>query len=107
MSWFHPVTEEILATCPKFRILVVGKSGAGKSSLINAAFGVNLANVSHEQSGVANIYDDITSDQNSRFILHDSQGFVAGETQNLETVVRFITERVKQPELKDRLHAIW
>ncbi|KAF5356472.1 hypothetical protein D9757_012476 [Collybiopsis confluens] len=100
-------TEEILAKCPKFRILVLGKSGAGKSSLINGAFNVDLANVSHEQSGVSDIDEEITSDQNSRFILHDSQGFAAGETQNFETVKRFIDGRAVQPELKDRLHAIW
>ncbi|KIK58824.1 hypothetical protein GYMLUDRAFT_45119 [Collybiopsis luxurians FD-317 M1] len=100
-------TEEILATCPKFRILVLGKSGAGKSSLINATFNVNLAHVSHEQAGVSNIEDEITSEQNSRFILHDSQGFAAGETQNFETVKKFIDDRAKQQQLKDRLHAIW
>ncbi|KIK56311.1 hypothetical protein GYMLUDRAFT_823231 [Collybiopsis luxurians FD-317 M1] len=100
-------TEEIFATCPKFRILVLGKSGAGKSSLINATFNVDLAHVSHEQSGVSNIDEEITSEQNSRFILHDSQGFAAGETQNFETVERFIKDRAQRPELKDRLHAIW
>ncbi|KIK56264.1 hypothetical protein GYMLUDRAFT_263753 [Collybiopsis luxurians FD-317 M1] len=100
-------TEEILAACPKFRILVLGKSGAGKSSLINATFNVDQANVSHEQSGVSDIYEEITSEQNSRFILHDSQGFAAGETQNFETVKKFLDDRARQPELKDRLHAIW
>ncbi|KAF9062737.1 hypothetical protein BDP27DRAFT_1451637 [Rhodocollybia butyracea] len=100
-------TEEILKSCDRFRILVLGKSGAGKSSLINATFGVNVANVSHEVSGVSDIHNEITYAENSKFILHDSQGFVAGETQNYETVKKFITDRAKQRELKDRLHAIW
>ncbi|KIK56310.1 hypothetical protein GYMLUDRAFT_248055 [Collybiopsis luxurians FD-317 M1] len=100
-------TEEILATCSQFRILVLGKSGAGKSSLINATFNVDDAHVSHEQSGVSDINQEITSDQNSRFILHDSQGFAAGETQNFATVEKFIQDRAQRQELKDRLHAIW
>ncbi|KIK56303.1 hypothetical protein GYMLUDRAFT_248048 [Collybiopsis luxurians FD-317 M1] len=45
--------------------------------------------------------------QNPLFILHDSQGFEAGETQNFDTVKKFIDDRAQQPELKDRLHAIW
>ncbi|KAJ7708028.1 hypothetical protein B0H16DRAFT_1823494 [Mycena metata] len=38
-------TEEILKHCGRFRILVVGKSGVGKSSLINYAFGVDLSHM--------------------------------------------------------------
>lgn len=36
----QPTIIEIYAECPRFRILVIGKSGAGKSSLINMAFRV-------------------------------------------------------------------
>ncbi|KAF9062915.1 hypothetical protein BDP27DRAFT_1336012 [Rhodocollybia butyracea] len=100
-------TDDILKSCNRFRILVLGKSGAGKSSLINATFGVNVANVSHEISGVSDIHTEITFEENSKFILHDSQGFVAGETQNYDTVQKFIMDRAKERELKDRLHAIW
>ena len=39
----RPYTEEVIASCPKFRILLTGKSGAGKSSLVNKIFGVELA----------------------------------------------------------------
>ncbi|KAL0574213.1 hypothetical protein V5O48_007733 [Marasmius crinis-equi] len=112
----NTVTEEVLSTavdevlkqCPKFRILVLGKSGAGKSSLINSTFNVDTANVSHELAGVSDINYEHTSVQNSRFILHDSQGFAHGEIDNFKTVESFIRERTdpKRP-LKDRLHAIW
>ncbi|KAK1224298.1 hypothetical protein PQX77_012806 [Marasmius sp. AFHP31] len=100
--------DEVLKQCPKFRILVLGKSGAGKSSLINSTFNVNTAKVSHDLAGVSDINSEIISEQNSRFILHDSQGFAHGEVDNYQTVDKFIRERTDEKKpLKDRLHAIW
>ncbi|KAK1224299.1 hypothetical protein PQX77_012807 [Marasmius sp. AFHP31] len=100
--------DDVLNQCPKFRILVLGKSGAGKSSLINSTFNVSTATVSHELAGVSDINSEIISEQNSRFILHDSQGFAHGEVDNYQTVEKFIKERTDEKKpLKDRLHAIW
>ncbi|KIJ57412.1 hypothetical protein M422DRAFT_239010 [Sphaerobolus stellatus SS14] len=92
----------------KFRILVVGKSGVGKSSLINHAFSVDVATVSHKTPGKCDINVEIKSSQNDRFVLHDSQGFEAGETTTLETVKQFIRSRSgSNVDIKDRVHAIW
>ncbi|KAF8872828.1 hypothetical protein BD779DRAFT_1679530 [Infundibulicybe gibba] len=102
-----PVVDEVIQECPRFRILVIGKTGVGKSSLINAAFDVNLAHVSHDHAGVSSIHQEITSPKNKRFILHDSQGFAPGEVENFNTVKNFILQRANMPNLPDRLHAIW
>ncbi|KIJ61888.1 hypothetical protein HYDPIDRAFT_115381 [Hydnomerulius pinastri MD-312] len=102
-----PTTEDILENCPRMRILVIGKSGVGKSSLIKEAFGVQDVKTSDYGAGQATIGREFESNQNGRFVLHDSQGFEPGETKNWETVKTFIQERDKQPELKDKLHAIW
>ncbi|KAJ6465726.1 hypothetical protein C8R45DRAFT_1022164 [Mycena sanguinolenta] len=100
--------SEILATCEKFRIVSVGRSGAGKSELINRVFRVNDAKVSNDRPGDAEIEKPITSQQNTRFVLHDSKGF---EPANLETfnIVRdFIKKKSDQKlDLKDRVHAVW
>lgn len=44
---------------------------------------------------------------NERFVVHDSLGFEAGDGENIEIVRKFVAERQAEPELKDRLHAIW
>jgi hypothetical protein len=56
------------------------------------------------QAGYSDIEKEITSPQNPRLILHDSQGFVG---DNFNIVKNFIKTRSEKVNLKDRLHAIW
>ncbi|TFK35636.1 hypothetical protein BDQ12DRAFT_737515 [Crucibulum laeve] len=82
-------------------------SGVGKSSLVNHAFNVDTAIVAHQEHGICDINTEIISQQNPRFVLHDSQGFEPGEVTNLEKVKNFIQSRGMNTALKDRVHAVW
>ncbi|KAF9504150.1 hypothetical protein BS47DRAFT_1490257 [Hydnum rufescens UP504] len=109
-SPLRPITDTLLedSRYARFRVLVVGKSGVGKSSVINAVFGVdNLTRTSNDHSTQHDIDQPLTSDDNHRLILHDSQGFLGGDIKNLKTVQEFIKRKGAERELKDRLHAIW
>lgn len=57
--------------------------------------------------GQSNIEEEITSPENQRFILHDSQGFEPGDLSKYDVVRAFINKRMAMPKLEDRLHAIW
>ncbi|KAI0245359.1 hypothetical protein BJV78DRAFT_1365433 [Lactifluus subvellereus] len=100
--------EEITNSVQRFRILSVGRSGVGKSSLINSVFRMNDARISHFKPGEADIQQEFTSQDNPYFVLHDSQGFETGDVTAFETVRQFIVERSKEDlELKERVHALW
>ncbi|KAF8523355.1 hypothetical protein BU17DRAFT_86101 [Hysterangium stoloniferum] len=100
--------DNITADSPHIRILVLGKTGCGKSSLINKVFGVDQTEVSHDGPGQANIHTAFRHSSNTRFILHDSQGFEPGDDTKLNIVKHFI-EKLTEEEVpdKDKLHVIW
>ncbi|KAF8258741.1 hypothetical protein EI94DRAFT_1814686 [Lactarius quietus] len=113
---YPPSTEErtlddIIKEVERFRILVIGRAGVGKSSLINRVFGLKrkqeLAPVEDNQAGYAEIEREFVSNDNELFVLHDSKGFEPGDLENFKTVSNFIKDRLQKPLLKDRIHGIW
>ncbi|KAG1870355.1 hypothetical protein C8R48DRAFT_80883 [Suillus tomentosus] len=87
-------------TIPRFRILVIGKTDVGKSSLISHVFGVEeMINLRG-----ASIDHEFISPQNDKFVLHGSKGF--GLKDNLEKIRDFIDRR-RNMSPEHQLHAVW
>ncbi|KAF8257547.1 hypothetical protein EI94DRAFT_1757749 [Lactarius quietus] len=99
--------DAIIREVDRFRILVIGRSGVGKSSLINHVFRIKIAPVEDHKAGDAKIDNEFTSEENKLFVLHDSKGFEPGQLENFDIVRRFVEERSEKPLLKDRVHGIW
>ncbi|KAF8351788.1 hypothetical protein F5887DRAFT_2985 [Amanita rubescens] len=87
---------------PRFRILIVGRTGTGRSSLIHAAFNTPLAS-----AGIADVNEEIKSTNNKDLILHDSQGYEPGNVEKFQILEEFITERCQKKDIAEKLHAIW
>jgi len=63
--------------------------------------------VSDDRPGEANIDTEFISQQNDKFVLHDSKGFEPAEEDNVKIVRDFIERKRRMKDLKDRLHAVW
>ncbi|GAB1318542.1 hypothetical protein MFIFM68171_08752 [Madurella fahalii] len=109
-----PSTEvlDLPESCDKFRILIIGKAGVGKSTICSKVFGIppKQAGVSHYSIGTTKdrIWHPITFEgTNENLILHDSGGFEAGDMGCVNEITKFINFRKTQHRLADQLHCIW
>ncbi|KAL4066285.1 hypothetical protein V8B97DRAFT_1981637 [Scleroderma yunnanense] len=88
----------------RFRILVIGRSNAGKTTLLqricNTTELPEVFNSEGKQRGEHNIEDELVFRSNTGFIFHDSRGFEAGSEKEVELMRNFLT-------IVQRIHAIW
>ncbi|KAF8152430.1 hypothetical protein B0H34DRAFT_755201 [Crassisporium funariophilum] len=125
-----PSTVPVLATDPEllakyttFRILVIGRANAGKTTLLN-----RVCNTTEEPSiydedknlvscplileptserGIHNVRRSFVFKSNPGFIFHDSPGFEAGGEEELKAVMTFIQKSSKAKNVDDQIHVIW
>ncbi|KAI1124449.1 hypothetical protein F5Y10DRAFT_29489 [Nemania abortiva] len=91
-----------------FRILVCGKTGVGKSTLINKVFGVEMTEESTTLSqGVHDINKAFESPNHPGLLIHDSRGWQAGSDAELDEIAKFLRYRAFQKNPAEALHVIW
>ncbi|KAG6825023.1 hypothetical protein H0H92_005076, partial [Tricholoma furcatifolium] len=89
-----------------FRILVIGRANAGKTTLLKRVCNTEEDPV-YNTRGRHNVSREIIFKNNPGFIFHDSPGFEAGGEEELQDVMYDIQQRAKAMEVKDQFHAIW
>ncbi|KAJ6471421.1 GTP-binding protein [Mycena sanguinolenta] len=108
--------------CSHFRVLVVGRANAGKTTLLKkvcnsivdpeiftpAGNKLDLSVVEGSaERGEHDIENQLIFKSNRQFIFHDSRGFESGSTDEIQKVKDFIAARAAANSLGDQLHAIW
>ncbi|KAJ7803656.1 hypothetical protein B0H14DRAFT_2384367 [Mycena olivaceomarginata] len=118
---------DIRKKCGHFRILVIGRANAGKTTILKKVcdstkdpkifsptgkkVGVlsilNSLKLREKQRGEHDIDNQLIFKSNPQFIFHDSRGFESGSVNETEKVKAFIEKRAVTRDLSEQLHAIW
>ncbi|KAJ7265693.1 hypothetical protein C8J57DRAFT_390841 [Mycena rebaudengoi] len=112
----------IRSECGHFRVLVIGKANAGKTTLLkkvcNSIEDPEIFNPSGELinretvegthlRGEHDIENELMFKSNPGYIFHDSRGFESGSASEVERVKAFISDRSWTGDLPKQIHAIW
>ncbi|KAK1751306.1 hypothetical protein QBC47DRAFT_80661 [Echria macrotheca] len=103
--------DQLLAPCPKFRILVLGNPESTKQELFSKVFGVDLEKrlVSEGFTDDHNIEEELNLEgQNDRLTIYTSPNFGSDNEDIYRRVCNFISSRDDESRpLRERIHCIW
>ncbi|KAF8495671.1 hypothetical protein F5888DRAFT_1946930, partial [Russula emetica] len=119
-------SEDISRVCKRFRVLIIGRRNAGKTTILEKMTGSDEGAMPEIRDKEGRLVDDptlvkaglergmsmidyeITYPSSPRFVFHDSRGIEAGaESDCHEYIQKFIDDRAQRPRTRDQLHAIW
>ncbi|KAI6037902.1 hypothetical protein EDC04DRAFT_3064009 [Pisolithus marmoratus] len=108
------MADEYLKKIKRFRILVMGRANAGKTTIIQRVcnstdmpeiFGGN--GNKYFQRGYHDIQNELVFESNSGFVFYDSCGFEAGSTRQFDQMKHFVADHAVTTRVNERIHAIW
>ncbi|KAG2140670.1 hypothetical protein DEU56DRAFT_911737 [Suillus clintonianus] len=115
-------SSEIKMKIDRFRILIIGRANAGKTTILqrvcNTKENPEIFNSAGEkidaavltasrERGEHDIDNEMVFQTNPGFIFHDSRGFEAGGESEYDKMNKFIADRSKEGDMRDRIHTIW
>ncbi|KDQ13569.1 hypothetical protein BOTBODRAFT_111351 [Botryobasidium botryosum FD-172 SS1] len=119
-----------IARPDRFRILIIGRANAGKTTILRAVCGAEgepnvydqdgnevhdfvasqsdiLCTHAFLQRGEHNIEYSLMFPNSPGFVFHDSRGFESGAVEELALVREFIRKKANLGSMQNQLHAIW
>jgi uncharacterized protein (DUF697 family)/GTP-binding protein EngB required for normal cell division len=98
--------EKVIEERGHVNILIAGRSGVGKSTLINAVFGADIAKVGQGKPVTQNT-EEITAEGNP-FTIFDTRGLeMEGYAETLRQLKEFVSERKRQTDANKHIHIAW
>ncbi|KDQ06782.1 hypothetical protein BOTBODRAFT_121003 [Botryobasidium botryosum FD-172 SS1] len=115
-----------IARPDSFRILIIGRANAGKTTILRAVCGAEGEPDVYDQDGKKvcafvlaicthafsqrrehNVEYSLRFPSSPGFVFHDSRGFESGAIEELELVREFIRKKASLGSVTNQLHAIW
>ncbi|AHY39804.1 TPA_asm: GTP-binding protein [Campylobacter jejuni] len=101
MTMFEKIKKEEQEN-NKLNVLILGKTGAGKSTLINTVFGEKVAKTGSGSPITANL----NKYEKDGLCIYDSKGLEIKDDKGIDNLKQFIEDQ-KAKEPSDQIHLVW